>query len=46
MGDINKIAKDVNVEVMSQGVKLNTVLDHVTTAVDNTKDGNKELMEA
>ena len=44
MGDINKIAKDVSIEVINQGVKVNTVLDHVTTAADNTKDANKELL--
>ena len=46
MTDINSIAKDLNLEVKKQGEKLQTVDDHMTTAVDNVEKGGEQLVKA
>jgi hypothetical protein len=46
MQNINAIAKDINVEVQSQGEKLVRLDQHMTSAANNVEAAKEELVEA
>ena len=46
MQNINAIAKDINVEVQTQGEKLVRLDQHMTSAANNVQAGNEELVQA
>jgi len=46
MQNINAIAKDINIEVQSQGEKLQRLDQHMITAATNVDAAKEELVQA
>ncbi len=46
MQNINAIAKDINIEVQTQGEKLGRLDQHMTSAANNVEGAKEELVQA